>query len=76
VKTTDYLENEVLAKRPYLKLEWSEKALRNPIRKQRQKDGRCRMWVYVPERDWYLRVVTLEDGVTVHNAFPDRDFVE
>jgi len=21
-----------------------------------------------------LRVVTLEDGETVHNAFPDRDF--
>ncbi len=24
----------------------------------------------------YLRVVTLEDGQTVHNAFPDRDFKE
>jgi hypothetical protein len=23
-----------------------------------------------------LRVVTLADGVTVHNAFPDRDFEE
>jgi hypothetical protein len=22
----------------------------------------------------YLRVITLEDGETVHNAFPDRDF--
>jgi hypothetical protein len=22
----------------------------------------------------YLRVVTLEDGLTLHNAFPDRRF--
>jgi hypothetical protein len=22
----------------------------------------------------YLRVATLADGLTVHNAFPDRDF--
>jgi hypothetical protein len=30
----------------------------------------------VPEFDGRIfRVVTLEDGETVHNAFPDRDFV-
>jgi hypothetical protein len=23
-----------------------------------------------------LRVVTLSDGETIHNAFPDRDFVQ
>jgi hypothetical protein len=22
----------------------------------------------------YLRVITLEDGETIHNAFPDRNF--
>ncbi|MCL5999034.1 MAG: hypothetical protein M1546_23685 [Chloroflexi bacterium] len=76
MKTTAYFDNEVLVKRPYLKMEWIEAALRAPIRKQRQKDGRYRLWVYVAERDWYLRVVTLADGETVHNAFPDRDFVE
>ena len=76
MKTTAYFENEVMAKRPYLKREWIELALRNPIRRQRQKDGRYRMWVYIEERDWYVRVVTLEDGETVHNAFPDRDFME
>lgn len=76
MKTTAYFENEVMAKRPYLKREWIELALRKPIRRQRQKDGRYRMWVYIEERDWYVRVVTLEDGETVHNAFPDRDFVE
>jgi len=76
MKTTAYFENEVMVKRPYLKRDWIELALLRPIRRQRQKDGRYRMWVYIRERDWYLRVVTLEDGETVHNAFPDRDFVE
>jgi hypothetical protein len=46
---TDYFENEVLRKRPYLKKEWC---------------ARVR----------YLRVVTLADKVTIHNAFPDRRF--
>ena len=76
MKTTAYFENEVMVKRPYLKREWIELALRKPIRRLRQKDGRYRMWVYIEERDWYVLVVTLEDGETVHNAFPDRDFVE
>jgi len=30
----------------------------------------------VAEADKYLRVVVLEDGQTVHNAFFDRDFTE
>jgi len=32
------------------------------------------IWIFVPGLGKYLRVVTLEDGETVHNAFPDRDF--
>ena len=43
-------------------------------------DGRIRFWLKVEEmsqdRSRYLRVVTLEDGQTVHNAFLDRDFRE
>lgn len=39
-----------------------------------QMDGRIRFWKFIPELGKYLRVVTLEDGETVHNAFPDRDF--
>ena len=35
-----------------------------------------RPWVFVSELGKYLRVVTLEDGETVHNAFPDRGFDE
>ena len=43
-------------------------------RRSMQADGRIRFWGWVPELGRWLRVITLEDGVTVHNAFPDRDF--
>ncbi|MCZ7566663.1 MAG: hypothetical protein M5U08_24995 [Burkholderiales bacterium] len=40
-----------------------------------QADGRIRRWTQVPEMDGrYLRVILLEDGETVHNAFFDREF--
>jgi hypothetical protein len=72
---TDYFRNDVLDKRPYIKLEWCLEALRNPLRREVQpEDGRIRHWVWVSEIDHYLRVVTLADGVTLHNAFPDRRF--
>jgi hypothetical protein len=35
-----------------------------------------RFWGYIEELDRYLHVVTLEDGETVHDAFPDRGFKE
>ena len=75
MKTTDYFRLEVLAKRPYIKEEWIELALAHPLRREIQaEDGRIRHWVWIDELQRYLRVVTLEDGVTVHNAFPDRRF--
>ena len=39
-----------------------------------QPSGRVRYWIFIPELGKYLRVITLEDGETVHNAFPDREF--
>jgi hypothetical protein len=44
-----------------------------------RKEGNAIRWAYsflvfIAEIGKYLRVVTLEDGETVHNAFPDRDF--
>lgn len=72
---TDYFRDNVLAKRPYIKMEWCQAALDNPLRREVQPDdGRIRHWVWVPELARYLRVVTLVDGVTLHNAFPDRRF--
>lgn len=76
MKTTRYFEEQVMRKRPYLRREWCERALRNPVRREVQPEGRVRFWAFVPELDKYLRVVTLVDGETIHNAFPDRGFKE
>lgn len=55
---------------------WIERAIREPVREVVQIDGRIRRWVLVPEMEnRYLRVILLEDGETVHNAFFDRRFV-
>ena len=72
---TDYFENEVLRKRPYLKKEWCIRAIERPIRSEPQEANRHRFWVEIEELDGrYLRVVTLSDKITIHNAFPDRRF--
>jgi hypothetical protein len=76
LKTTRYFETVVLQKRPYIRPEWCERILANPLRRERQPDGRIRFWGRVPEfGERVFRVVTLDDGETVHNAFPDRGFV-
>ena len=70
-----YFEEQVLRKRPYLRREWCERVLAQPLVRQDQPDGRIRLWGVIPEFGGrVLRVVTLADGETVHNAFPDRDF--
>jgi hypothetical protein len=72
---TDYFENEVLRKRPYLAKEWCIRVLENPIRIEYQEDNRVRFWGVVFDLEGrYLRVITLKDKVTIHNAFPDRRF--
>ncbi len=74
MKTTRYFEEQVLRKRPYIRREWCEKAISNWVQRQAQADGRIRFWVFIPELNKYLRVITLEDGETVLNAFPDSNF--
>lgn len=76
MKTTRYFEEQVLRKRPYIKREWCERAIQNPVRREVQPDGRVRQWIFITELGKYLRVVTLEDGETILNAFPDRNFKE
>ncbi len=74
-KFTDYFENEILRKRPYIKKEWCIMVLENPTKSERQEFNRYRFWAPIKELDGrYLRVVTLEDRKTIHNAFPDRRF--
>jgi len=80
MKTTRYFEEQVLRKRPYLQREWIERILVAPLRREEQPDGRVRLWGRVDladaEKSYILRVVTLEDGETVHNAFFDRNYRE
>jgi hypothetical protein len=74
-KFTDYFENEVLRKRSYLKKEWCIFVIENAEKSEPQEHNRYRFWARVPELDGrYLRVITLEDQITIHNAFPDRSF--
>ncbi|MEW5720771.1 MAG: hypothetical protein AB1817_19255 [Chloroflexota bacterium] len=74
MKTTDYFTRSVMARRPYLKAEWIEQVLKNPMRTEVQPNGRIRRWAFISGTGKYLRVVTEPDGVTVHNAFFDRRF--
>lgn len=73
---TEYFEKKVLAKRTYLTKEMCIRVLECPLREELQVDGeRVRYWGSVPELGGrYLRVVTLSDKKTIHNAFPDRNF--
>jgi hypothetical protein len=73
---TEYFETKVLAKRPYLTKTICIRVVEDPVRKEMQVDGeRIRFWAAVAELGGrYLRVVTLADERTIHNAFPDRGY--
>ena len=72
---TNYFENQVLRKRPYLKREWCVYVIENPEKAEPQEHNRYRFWARIPDLgNRYLRVITLEDKTTIHNAFPDRSF--
>jgi len=75
---TDYFEQKVLIKRPYLKKEWCTRVVDAPLRREVQPDEeRVVFWGKVDEFDRkVLRNVTLADETTIHNAFPDRRFKE
>ena len=72
---TEYFEKEVLRKRPYLKKEWCERVVENQLKSEQQEHNRFRFWGEIEElEDRILRVITLEDKTTIHNAFPDMRF--
>ena len=72
---TEYFENEVLRKRSYLRKEWCIRVIENPLKAERQEHNRYRFWGEVHELGGrVIRVVTLEDKKTIHNAFLDRRF--
>ena len=76
MKTTQYFEFiRRRADRSIIKDEWIQYTIENSIHEETQKDGRIRRWAKIEEAEGkYLRVILLEDGETVHNAFFDRRF--
>jgi len=75
--TRYFLHTRCRPDRAIIQDEWIVRAMRHPLREERQADGRIRCWARIPEMDdRALRVILLEDGETVHNAFFDRDFKE
>jgi hypothetical protein len=60
---------------PVIDEAWIDRVVNQPAHERVQSDGRLRRWGRVPDAgNRWLRVVVLEDGVTVHNAFFDRRF--
>jgi hypothetical protein len=78
MKTTQYFQyTRLRPDRSFIKDEWIEQVVKNPLREEAQSDGRIRRWARIAEmEDRILRVILLEDGETVHNAFFDRNFKE
>lgn len=76
MKTTRYFQ--AVRQRPdraVITDEWIKRVIDDPVRETVQSDGRIRRWGPIDEMDGrYLRVILLEDGETVHNAFFDRGF--
>jgi hypothetical protein len=76
VKFTRYFE--ALRNRPdraTIQADWIQYVVDHPAKEEIQKDGRIRRWASIDKMDGrYLRVILLEDGETVHNAFFDRSF--
>ena len=73
---TEYFATKVLAKRLYLTKAMCIRVLQSRERKEVREDGeRVRFWAQLAELEGrYLRVVTLADESTIHNAFPDRRY--
>jgi hypothetical protein len=74
-KFTRYFENQILRKRPYLTKEMCIRVVESPLRVEPQEQNRYRFWAAVEQlQGRFLRVITLSDKLTIHNAFLDRRF--
>jgi hypothetical protein len=78
MKTTQYFQfRRQLPDRAEITDKMMELVLKSPLKTETQEDGRMKVWGRVDEAGGkILRVVLLEDGTTVHNAFFDRNFKE
>jgi len=74
LQATPYFRRIVQLKRPYATDERIAYVLEAPDRQEIEPSGRIRSWRAIPELGGkVMRVVTLEDGITVLNAFLDRN---
>jgi len=72
MKTTQYFRYTKRRKdRSRIKEEWIISVVKDPEKTEIQSDGRIRKWGKIEELNKYRRVILLEDGETVHNAFFD-----
>ena len=62
--------------RAQIKEDWIKFVIENPDKIEIQSDGRIRKWAKIRTVEKYLRVILLDDGETIHNAFFDRSFKE
>lgn len=76
MKFTKYFEaTRQRPDRALIDMAWIKFVCENPESEFVQTDGRIRRWARITEMESkFLRVVLLEDGETVHNAFFDRRF--
>jgi hypothetical protein len=77
VKTTQYFQHvRIRPDRATIRDEWIRLVIEHADKTEVQADGRIRKWRRITETGKVLRVILLEDGETVHNAFFDRSFRE
>ncbi len=74
MKYSIYFKNKVMQKRPYLQEKWIEYVLTNS-EKTLTLSAKNRIYcrAFIKEAGKFLRVVTLGDGRTVHNAYFEKD---
>jgi hypothetical protein len=77
MKTTQYFNyTRKRSDRAHIKEDWIQFVIDRSEKTEIQSDGRIRKWAKISEAGKYLRVLLLEDGETVHNAFFDRSYRE
>jgi len=72
LNTTQHFEDAIADRQ--IPREWCERVARQPLQTEIQPNGRIRCWALIGEVGRYLRVVLLEDGVTLHTAYFDRNY--
>jgi hypothetical protein len=75
IKTTRYFGSFATQKHPEIERGWIKQVLERPLKTEKQTNNRISYWGNIEEAGGRaLRVITLEDGETVHNAYFDRNF--